>query len=40
MRNVFRAAVDNFEPLAALSRYYGSEPSRVQDGEEVQEVLL
>lgn len=40
MRNVFRTEVDDFEPLAALSHYYGSEPSRMRDHEEAQEVLL
>ncbi len=41
MRNVLRIAdVDGFEPLAALSRYYGSESSAARDGGGLQEALL
>ena len=39
-RNVLRTGAEDFDPLEALGRYYGSAPKRVRMGEVTQGVLV
>ena len=39
-RNVLRTECEDFDPLEALGRYYGSNPKRTRDTEEAQGILV